>query len=351
VFIVLGTDDNAHAGLSTQTGMGFLLALFDGKTNHEGTGNAATFDGAPIHFSAYGNGTYLDWEAEDGDAPGDNTRAWRLAFERGHELGNHTMNHPHGIDASYGEWEAEISDCTARIILPFDEATAHLSSVGVGISASELKGFRAPYLEYNDALFDVLADLGFLYDCSIEEGYQEGRDGTNYYWPYRLDGGSPGDVRIGAHPGIWEVPVYPFLAPPDDRCASYGVAPGLREKLAAAPGYLDNDLDNAFLHAGDGRLRGLDYDVWNDYDMTAAEALAVFKYSLDQRLAGNRAPMTLCMHVALYAIDSWGSIENTTSEERIQVVTDFIEYARAIPEVRIVSAAQLLSWLENPVAL
>ena len=331
--------------------MGFLLHLFEGRTNPAGAGNDDTFDGAPIHFSAYGNGTYLDYESESGDAPGDNTRAWRLAWERGHELGNHTFNHPHGSDATYAQWETEITTSTDRMILPFDDATAQLSSVGVGIPAAEITGFRAPYLEYNDTLFSVLRDLGFDYDCSIEEGYQGGADGTNYYWPYALDGGSPGDAQVLAHPGLWEIPVYPFLVPPDDRCAEYGVSPGLREALAASPGYLDNDLDNQYLSSTDGRVRGLDYDVWNDYDMTAAQALAVFKYSLDQRLAGNRAPMTMCMHVALYAINSWGSIENTTYQERIQVLTDFVDYALSKPDVRIVSAKDLLTWLKNPTAL
>ena len=152
---------------------------------------------------------------------------------------------------------------------------------------------------------------------------------------------------------MWELPVYPFLAPPDDKCESYGVPSGLRELLATEPGLIDNDLDNVYLNANDGRLRGLDYDVWNDYDMTKEQALAVFKYSLDQRLAGNRAPMTMCMHVALYAtVDIWAkNIENTTAAERVQVVTDFITYARTKPSVRIVSGKELLSWMENPVAL
>jgi hypothetical protein len=91
--------------------------------------------------------------------------------------------------------------------------------------------------------------------------------------------------------------------------------------------------------------------VWNDYEMTAKEAFAVFKYSLDQRLKGNRAPMTLCLHVDLYRPKPWAEIENTTYKERIKVITDFVDYALTKSEVRIVSAEELLKWLENPVAL
>ena len=33
---------------------------------------------------------------------------------------------------------------------------------------------------------------GFWYDCSIQEGTDLDQDGTNFFWPYTLDQGSPG---------------------------------------------------------------------------------------------------------------------------------------------------------------
>ncbi|MBN2802970.1 MAG: polysaccharide deacetylase family protein [Deltaproteobacteria bacterium] len=349
LFIVIGSDDNAHAGLDTNTGMGFLLNLYNDRVNPAGNGNSATFDGEAIHFSAYGNGVYIQESSADPVALV--KESWRTVFDNGNELGNHTYSHEHGTLFSYDDWYNEIKACTDEIIKPYTPGSLNLSSTGIGIDASEIVGFRSPYLEYNDNLFDVLSDLDFKYDCSIEEGYENGQDGTNFYWPYKLDNGSPVNSSISSHAGLWEIPVYPFVAPPDDKCLSYGVPSGLREKLAANPGYLDNALDNIYLNKDDGRLRGLDYDVWNDYDMEKEEALAVFKHTLDQRLKGNMAPMTMCMHVALYSEHSWGNIQNTSYQERIQVVTDFINYALTKPNVRIVSAKQMLTWLESPTPL
>jgi hypothetical protein len=43
---------------------------------------------------------------------------------------------------------------------------------------------------------------------------------------------------ITSHPGLWELPTHPVVVPPDDRCAAYGVAPGLRARSKdAASGF------------------------------------------------------------------------------------------------------------------
>ena len=67
-------------------------------------------------------------------------------------------------------------------------------SLGPGVTEEDIFGFRTPFLKYNNATFEALQAEGFVYDCSIEEGYQPDHDGTNYYWPYTLDEGSPGCV-------------------------------------------------------------------------------------------------------------------------------------------------------------
>jgi hypothetical protein len=96
---------------------------------------------------------------------------------------------------------------------------------GLGIARGELPGFRTPYLEYSDRTLTAVQQEGFAYDCSLEEGTQDGHDGRNFVWPYLLDGGSPGVPEIGPHPGLWEIPVYVFVVPPT-RCERPGVAPG-----------------------------------------------------------------------------------------------------------------------------
>ena len=78
-------------------------------------------------------------------------------------------------------WRTEIQGCTDV-----------LTGAAVGARRDEITGFRSPFGQYNAALFPVLKELGFWYDCSIDEGHQPDQDGTNYFWPYTLDNGSPG---------------------------------------------------------------------------------------------------------------------------------------------------------------
>src|SRR5204863_593211 len=139
--------------------------------------------------------------------------------------------------------------------------------------------------------------LGFWYDCSVEDGFQPAMDGTNYLWPYTLDGGSPGvqvilerDQRykpIGKYPGLWELPDHPVIVPPDAECAKYGVSTGLRARVKAVVSKFSVD---------DGKATGLDYNVWDEYKMSNAEYLATLKYTLDLRLRGNRAPFMFGGH-------------------------------------------------------
>ncbi len=53
--------------------------------------------------------------------------------------------------------------------------------------AETLKGIRE--LEVNSAMFYALADLEYLYECGLEEGYEKHVDGQNFLWPYTTDNG------------------------------------------------------------------------------------------------------------------------------------------------------------------
>lgn len=89
----------------------------------------------------------------------------RRLRERGVEIGAHTVRHAHGRDFSRERWDFELED-HARI----------LDLLGLEHPA----GFRAPFLETSDDLYDSLAAHGYSYDCS--------RTQNGHAWPTRHPG-------------------------------------------------------------------------------------------------------------------------------------------------------------------
>ena len=356
LFVVFGDDDNGYSGLDAQgniiknaAGTAWLVDMFSGINNPAGRGNSKTFDGSQVHFSLMGLSEYVTWENRV-----ECKKAWRMAYEQGHEIGNHTATHPHGTNASVEDWKREILTCNSDISKPWDPDNLESLETGIGVPALDIIGFRSPYLQYNDDLFTVLEQNNFKYDCSIEEGYENNFNGRDLYWPYTLHNGTPANPAIKKHPSIIELPVYPFVVPPDDKCNEYGVKQGLRSALAARESGKQFQKDHAhdYVHLDDGRIRGLDYDLWQEYNMTAAEFLATLKYTLDERLSGNRAPMTICMHTDFYVKNPWDEpcgIENHIARQH--ALKDFFDYAHSKRDVRIVSGKELVEWLQNPVEL
>ena len=318
-FIVIGFDDN---GVSENIEW-FLEATKDLK-NPKGRGQKKTFDGSPFQVSFYMLGSH-----------GAGMLAWKKAFDYGHEIGVHTFNHLHGITYVGGEkmvgldyegHQAEIQKC----IITLEK---------LGINRAFIKGYRQPFLEYTMQSLTAVALEGFEYDCSIEEGFSPEEDGRNYFWPYTLDNGSPGneyfhkkgDVQhIEPIKGLWEIPVYHFVVPDLEAAKKYGLKDengnfySLQEKL------------------GEEKITGFDYNLWVLYGMTGDEFSTTLKYNLDLRLEGNRAPFTIGAHT-----DEYGP----RLAHRREALLDFIEYALTKDDVRFVGASTLLEWLRKPVAL
>jgi len=337
-FVHFGFDDNGISGrdaAGTTGGLKFVTDLFSGKQNPAGRGNARTYDGTPARFSFYVISRYV--AEEDVDAPEHVKLQWRAAVDAGHEIGLHTHSHPHGIPFTTEQWSEEISLCRSWLTKPFDAARAADPGIGIGVAAGELIGFRAPYLEWDKPLFPALRAQGLRYDCSIEEGVDDGFDGTNLVWPYRIE---PAGDPAGSE--LWEIPAYILIVPPDEECEHYGVPPGLRTRLAQVQSYFD---------PADGKITGFDWNLWVEFGMRSQEVVATAKYTLDQRLAGNRAPFTFGTHSDIYSEQYYGDTPNSSAADRRQALAEILEYALSKPEVRVVSAKQILDWVEDPVAL
>lgn len=342
-FVTIGWDDNARSGDADANGdaLRWIINFMKNKTNPDGT---------PARFNFYSNSTYFSNGAVDG--PNLVKRIHNEAYLDGHEIGNHTHSHPHGSSYSVAQWEAEITECTSWMIKPVPDASAQAwetnVSEGAGVLANDVLGFRTPFLEYNNEVFEALRNQGFVYDCSIEEGYEYDQDGTNFYWPYTLNNGSPGhevleewgtkNFSVSSHPGLWEIPNYVYIVPPDDKCTQYGIPVGLRGRCKTAQSWFDE--------AG-GKITGFDYNLWYQFNMTAAEVLATLKYTFDLRYVNNRAPMMIGAHTQYYH-SSWASnFKNATLAEAKKCFEDFIDYVLSKPDAKIVTGMEIINWMRE----
>lgn len=310
MFISFGSDDNPYAD-----GLRYLTDLFNSKN---------------LHYSFYVNTINITPQGEDD--PEAVKASWREAIESGNEIGVHTHSHPHGKDFSVKQWQKEMALCSEWLTKP----------TGLGQPAANLLGFRTPFLEYADHTLTAVQREKFAYDCSIEEGLEANQDGRNFVWPYTLDHGAPGDPEIREHAGLWELPVYAFIAPPDELCEAYGVPPGLRARL------LQRSPESEMPQ---GKITGMDWNLWFQYGTTKAEFLAVLKYTLDQRLKGNRCPLTVGLHSWTYSEKSDEHPPGATLQERRDALREFVDYAISKPEVRVVTAKDLLAWMKSPTPL
>ena len=190
---------NAPGGLLPQETPQFIVLTFDdalGRTQYDfiekvlGYGHKNPND-SPIPATFYTTNDNTDYLLAQ------NLHA------RGSEIAVHTMTHQTSTDTDYDTWQAEILGCK--------EALVSLAQ----IPANEIVGFRAPYLQYNDASFQVLHDNGFLYDASMTEKRSskltDADDGTSFIWPYTFDNLGAQDHNVGhppehEYPGLWEIP-------------------------------------------------------------------------------------------------------------------------------------------------
>ncbi|MGB1010817.1 MAG: cellulase family glycosylhydrolase [Thiolinea sp.] len=339
-FVTLSFDDNTSGA-----GLDWALSLFRGYKNPDGSRASSSF-----YMNTYSITDKADEKAQQLIA------SIRRAVAEGHEIGNHTHNHQRDIDKS--DWPQFEKTMANMNLLSWDQRIRQASDqlhLAAGITKDAITGFRAPYLKYNQATFSALSNQGFMYDTSVEEGYALQFDGTNLRWPYALDRGSPGhsetwsgnvynpnQVVLDTTPGLWEFPIHTLMVPPDDAAKTYGIKPGLWQRMQKKSPNLRNH-----------RVSGLDYNLFVLAGLSGKEVTAILSYNLDLRLKGNRAPMMFGAHSQYYVNQQWAE-KNTpqlTLQEMRDAIADFVTYARSKPEVRLQAAHNVIEWCKKPIAL
>ena len=308
-FVHFGFDDigiSGRDGSGTSGGLRFVNDLFADKRNPAGSGNPRTFDGTPARFSLYVVTRYI--ETAETDVPEHVKREWRRAVSAGHEIGLHTHNHAHGSEFTSEQWSAEIAACARWLEKPFDDERAADPETGVGVPRSLTFGFRAPFLESGRPLFPALRGNGILYDCSLEEGVDDRFDGTNFLWPYRIAAGYGGERgRLSGALGDSGLRTA--------RPARRGVRAVRRAARPSARLHSVHD----YFDPTDGKITGIDWNLWVEFGMSREEVVAIFKYTLDRRLSGNRAPFTFGAHSDIYS-EQYDTALTTSAEERRQAL-------------------------------
>ena len=188
-FVCVSSDDNGYSGLAGSPhdgGLRYFTELFARLRNPAGSGDARLCDGASPHYTFFVNTRFIVPDVPNphsggygaGDDPVLVKRAWREAFDRGHEIAVHTHSHPHGRPFTVAQWEDEMRRSIEILTNPRDPAETPGKPnplAGLGIPRSALIGFRAPFIEPADNGMTAAVLLGLTYDSSIEEGPDSGR--------------------------------------------------------------------------------------------------------------------------------------------------------------------------------
>ena len=272
-----------------------------------------TFNDSVHEFTAYSLKTKLDyWMKNDAlkDKNGCQIKPTILSMnhfsdfsfisylEKIGEISIHSDTHTSSFTSSYRKWKNELTTCYNDII--------ELAQV-------KPKGARAPYLETNDAYFNVLKELGLSYDTSaayFARSYNPGKTAAQVNcWPFTLDflypeesiGYSSAMVLKERHPGIWQVPMIGFQY-----------------------------------------KNGTEYEIM-DYTISKT-FVADFKRDFESNYKSNRAPLGLYFH-SYYFMDEDETLEETT---KLAKITELLQFVMSHENVLYATPQRIINWMKNP---
>lgn len=261
-----------------------LITLDDGNTNAmfsdiQRISGHTNPDGSPVGFTFFASLDSPEFY---------NTHRLHAA---GHEIAVHTVSHTTGSTTTVEDWAREIAGCRAALVRYS------------GIPRDQIRGFRAPFLAYNAAMFRVLHDMGFMYDSSVPETVpgQITTDPAAFIWPYHL------------HDGLKQNPWTGY--PPDRPLPNLMEVPMWNLRNAHGSGYHNMDPAEASRE-----------DMFN-----------MLKENFATRYAGNRIPLAVWLHIGWFQ-----------NEDNVNAMNDFLEWALAREHVWVVPVGKLVDWMHNP---
>ncbi|KAL4425709.1 hypothetical protein ABPG75_009725 [Micractinium tetrahymenae] len=209
-------------------------------------------------------------------------------YMKGHEIATHTYHH------------VGLPNATEIV-----SARTWLNQTA-GVPLEKVRGFRGPFLLHNEQQREVLEANGFLYDSSITSTWGPGSfspDGAHNVWPFTMDYGVPIDCTIGtgscstteSHPGLWEFPLW--------------------------------------------NVQDDDGNVLASMDPADGNITELYIRELKRNYNGNRAPVGVYLHAARLI----------GSQEVADQYSAFFRYALSLPDVWVVTIAEVLRWMVNPV--
>ncbi len=170
------------------------------------------------------------------------------------------------------------------------------------VPVSEVKGFRAPFLQIGgDTMYEVFSQAGLQYDCS-QPTMDFRKPGL---WPYTNDYLSIQECivnpcPVGSHPGFWTVPVVNMLGSNGYGCPMI--------------------------------------DMCTPYPETPEETFELMKRNFLDHYNGNRAPFGIFAHSA------WIS----SSKARKNGYIKFLDYLATMNDAYVVGISRALEWVQNP---
>jgi peptidoglycan/xylan/chitin deacetylase (PgdA/CDA1 family) len=209
-------------------------------------------------------------------------------YRNGHEIASHAVGHFNGASWSVGDWEKELRSFSE--VLNNVGSNNGLTDAKLAFAATDVIGFRAPYLAKGAGLYGALKNNGFRYDTS-GIGYADA-------WPERVD-------------GIWR----------------FNLA--MLKIYGSGKGTLSMDY-NFFVAQSRAATDPRRYET--DREQTLQTYLAYFKANY----AGNRAPLHIGHHFSGYQ----GGAYN-------EALKSFARAVCGLPEVRCVTYAKLADFMDG----
>ncbi|MDR0304089.1 MAG: T9SS type A sorting domain-containing protein [Chitinispirillales bacterium] len=267
----------------------------------------------PGGSSPFANNGFGKWNNDGFDYYSKDTTVWGLVYDEAKEFGQRE-----GASAQTMGWIMHAGEQIKKdswkgyIKLSEDILTKTTSGMddnngGLGMNPNDIFGFRAPRLEVNSGMFYALKDLEYLYDCGLEEGYEEHRNGANYVWPYTTDNGiinswtqySSGERSfVDSMPeGVWEIPVNCVVVPENNRSNVWQHYEDIMKGAGTPVGSGDKEewLKN-------GKITAFDFNIWILHGMTSQDWKATMENTLKLRMDGNKAPFHYGAHTNYYTI-------------------------------------------------